>query len=130
LTDTSLSTARADDSSRIAPGCLPAWDVADLPEPLPFSFGNAIKTIGPGAILLAASIGGGEWIVGPLTAIKHGAGVLWIASVAVVLQTLFNMESCRYTMVTGEPIFTGFMRLKPGSKFWSAIYIFLGISQL
>lgn len=117
-------------SAPIDPGCLPAWDSADLPEPLPFSFGNAIKTIGPGAILLAASIGGGEWIVGPLTAIKHGAGVLWIASVAIILQTLFNMESCRYTMVTGEPIFTGFMRLKPSSRFWSVVYIFLGIAQL
>ncbi len=114
----------------IHPGCLPAWDTADLPEPLPFSFGNAIKTIGPGAILLAASIGGGEWIIGPLTSIKHGAGILWIASVAILLQTLFNMESCRYTMVTGEPIFTGFMRLKPGSRFWSAIYLLLGVAQL
>ncbi len=46
------------------------------------------------------------------------------------LQTLFNMESCRYTMVTGEPIFTGFMRLKPSSRFWSVVYIFLGIAQL
>ena len=117
-------------SAPIDPGCLPAWESADLPEPLPFSFRNAIRTIGPGAILLAASIGGGEWIVGPLTAIKHGAGVLWIATVAIALQTLFNMEACRYTMVTGEPIFTGFMRLRPGSRFWSACYILLGIAQL
>lgn len=120
----------APDSPPIPPGSLPAWDVADLPEPLPFSFGNALKTIGPGAILLAASIGGGEWIVGPLTAIKHGAGIMWIASVAIVLQTLFNMEAVRYTMVTGEPIFTGFMRLKPGSRFWSVFYILIGIAQL
>lgn len=130
MTTTPPASVGKDDSPRIDPGCLPAWDVADLPEPLPFSFGNAIKTIGPGAILLAAAIGGGEWIIGPLTAIKHGTGVLWIASVAIILQTLFNMESCRYTMVTGEPIFTGFMRLKPGSRFWSAVYIFLGIAQL
>lgn len=129
MTDTSSSAAEPAGSS-IDPGCLPAWTVADLPEPLPFSFRNAIKTIGPGAILLAASIGGGEWIVGPLTAIKHGAGILWIASAAILLQTLFNMEAVRYTMVTGEPIFTGFMRLKPGSRFWSAVYILLGIAQL
>lgn len=118
------------DSTSIDPGSLPAWDSADLPEPLAFNFRNAIRTIGPGAILLAASIGGGEWIIGPLTAIKHGAGVLWIATVAILLQTLFNMESVRYTMVTGEPIFTGFMRLRPGSRFWSVCYILMGIAQL
>ena len=40
-------------------GCLPNWREADMPEPLPFSFGNMIRTIGPGAILLAGAIGGG-----------------------------------------------------------------------
>jgi hypothetical protein len=129
LTDTSPPAAEQSDAF-IDPGCLPGWSAADLPDPLPFSFRNAIKTIGPGAILLAASIGGGEWIVGPLTAIKHGVGILWIASVAIVLQMLFNLEAVRYTMVTGEPIFTGFMRLKPGSRVWSAVYILLGIAQL
>lgn len=123
-------TDPAAENARIDPGCLPPWDVADLPDPLPFSLRNAVRTIGPGAILLAASIGGGEWIVGPLTAIKHGAGVLWIASLAILVQTLFNMEACRYTMVTGEPIFTGFMRLRPGSRFWSVVYILLGVAQL
>ncbi len=53
-------------------GWLPDWEVAELPEPLPFSFRNAFKVIGPGAIMLAASIGGGEWLIGPATVIKHG----------------------------------------------------------
>ncbi|MFO0919802.1 MAG: Nramp family divalent metal transporter [Planctomycetaceae bacterium] len=130
MTETPASTPAKEATSSLPPGGLPAWSVADLPPPLPFSFRNAIKTIGPGAILLAGSIGGGEWIIGPLTAIKHGAGILWIASVAVVLQTLFNMEAVRYTMVTGEPIFTGFMRLRPNSRFWSLFYIAIGIAQL
>ena len=59
-------------------GCLPAWEPADLPEPLPFNVRNALKTIGPGAILLAAAIGGGEWIIGPMMVVKYGAGILWI----------------------------------------------------
>ena len=35
-------------------GELPPWGVDDLPEPLPFTTRNALRVIGPGAILLAA----------------------------------------------------------------------------
>jgi hypothetical protein len=109
---------------------LPPWGRAELPEPLPFSFRNALRTIGPGAILLAASIGGGEWLVGPAVAVKHGIGLFWIATVAIVLQTIFNLEAIRYTLYTGEPIVAGFMRLRPSSRFWGAIYSVLSIAQL
>ena len=61
-------------------GRLPDWQSGDLPEPLPLSGRNVLRTIGPGAILLAGSIGGGEWIVGPLMAVKYGAAILWVAS--------------------------------------------------
>lgn len=111
-------------------GCLPAWDRADLPEPLPFGLVNLFKTIGPGAILLAAAIGGGEWLAGPAATNKFGRGILWIATVAVILQTIFNLEAVRYTLYTGEPIVTGFMRLKPGRSFWAWFYILIGVAQL
>lgn len=111
-------------------GCLPGWDRADLPEPLPFGLFNLFKIIGPGAILLAAAIGGGEWIAGPLATIKFGRGILWIASVAIVIQTIFNLEAVRYTLYTGEPIVTGFMRLQPGKLFWAWFYILIGVAQL
>jgi len=93
-------------------GCLAPWEQADLPEPLPYSITNALRTIGPGAILLAGAIGGGEWIVGPLMAVEHGRGILWIATVAILLQSLFNLEAVRYTLYTGEPILTEIMRLR------------------
>jgi hypothetical protein len=111
-------------------GQLPAWRTADLPEPLPFSIGNTLRTIGPGAILLVGAIGGGEWIVGPLTAVRHGSGILWIATVAIVLQVFFNLEAIRYTLYTGEPILTGIMRLKPGPRWWGGLYVLLALAQL
>ena len=120
-------TAHAD---VIDAGCLPAWDRADLPEPLPFGLVNLFRTIGPGAILLAAAIGGGEWIAGPLATKEFGRGILWIATVAVILQTIFNLEAVRYTLYTGEPIVTGFMRLQPGKLFWAWFYILIGVAQL
>jgi hypothetical protein len=111
-------------------GRLPAWEQDDLPEPLPFSLRNAFRTIGPGAILLAGSIGGGEWLVGPAVAVKHGVGLMWIATIGIVLQTLFNLEAIRYTLYTGEPILSGIMRLRPGSRIWGVMYILLGAAQL
>jgi hypothetical protein len=112
------------------PGELPAWTVSDLPAPPAFGFRGLLAIIGPGAILLATSIGGGEWLVGPATAARFGTSIMWIATVAIVLQLIFNLEAIRYTLYTGEPIYTGFMRLKPGRGFWCVFYALLTILQL
>jgi hypothetical protein len=112
------------------PGTLPAWGVDDLPEPLPFSAKNMFKTIGPGAILLATSIGGGEWLVGPALGVQFGTSVFWVATIAIVLQLIFNLEAIRYTLYTGEPIYSGIMRLRPSSGFWGIFYVLLTSIQL
>jgi hypothetical protein len=62
--------------------------------------------------------------------VKHGFTLLWIAGIAIVLQTLFNTELMRYTIATGEPVLTGFMRTKPRSSFWAWFYVILGFLQL
>lgn len=111
-------------------GGLAPWSQADLPAPPPFSLRNLFRTIGPGAILLAGSIGGGEWLIGPTITVKYGMSILWIATVAIALQLLFNLEAIRYTLYTGEPILVGIMRLRPGSKFWAGGYIFAAVAQL
>jgi hypothetical protein len=109
---------------------LAEWGHDDLPEPLRLSPRNAARVIGPGAILLATSIGGGEWLVGPAMAVSHGVSIFWIATIGIVLQVLFNMEAIRYTLYTGEPILSGIMRLRPGANFWGLTYIALAAAQL
>ena len=111
-------------------GALPRWGIADLPAPPPFSARNLFKVIGPGAIMAATSIGGGEWLVGPAAAVKYSSAIFLIATVGIILQVTFNLEAIRYTVYTGEPIFGGFMRLRPGPKFWAAVYSILGFFQL
>jgi hypothetical protein len=111
-------------------GALPPWEIAELPAPPPFGFRNAMKVIGPGAIMAATSIGGGEWLVGPAAAVKYSTSIFLIVSVAIALQTVFNLEAVRYTLYTGEPIFGGIMRLKPGPRFWAVFYAFIGFFQL
>ena len=56
-------------------GELPPWSVDDLPAPPPFTIRNAFKVIGPGAIMAATSIGGGEWLVGPAAAVKYSSSI-------------------------------------------------------
>ena len=86
--------------------------------------------IGPGAIMAATSIGGGEWLVGPAAAVKYSSQIFLIATVAIALQVIFNLEAIRYTLYTGEPILAGIMRLSPGPRFWAGFYAVLGFFQL
>jgi hypothetical protein len=113
-----MAIATDDRSANRRAGGLPPWSVADLPEPPPFTAASAFRVIGPGAILLATALGGGEWLVGPAASVQYGASVMGIATVAIALQLVLNLEAIRYTLYTGEPIYTGFMRLAPGPTWW------------
>ena len=127
-----MSDARFGDGQSLPRSCgeLPAWEVTDLPAPPPFNLGGLLKVIGPGAVMAATSIGGGEWLVGPAAAVKYSASIFLIVTVAIALQVVFNLEAIRYTLYTGEPIFGGIMRLKPGPRFWAGFYTVIGFFQL
>jgi hypothetical protein len=73
-------------------------------------------------IVLGASIGSGEFLLGPAAFVKHGLSLLWVAGVAILLQTIFNTELMRYTLATGEPVFAGFMRTGPSPVAWAWLY--------
>ena len=117
-------------STTVSAGNLPDWKVADLPAPPTFTWRNILTTIGPGAILLGTSIGSSEWLLGPAVTARYGGFILWLIPVSIVLQAVINTESIRYTMYTGEPIYTGFLRTAPSSSFWSIFYITIAFFQL
>ncbi len=106
------------------------WSLADLPAPPAARGFSALSVIGPGVILLGVSVGSGEWLLGPAVFVRYGPTLLWVALVAVFLQTVLNLELMRYTMATGEPVFTGFMRTRPGARFWAAGYVLLYFLQV
>ncbi|MEX2271567.1 MAG: Nramp family divalent metal transporter [Vicinamibacterales bacterium] len=108
---------------------LQAFGSADLPKPPPFTPRHVFRTIGPGVIGLGVAIGSGEWLLGPSVIASYGPHLLWLTTVAVVLQVLLNLEMARYTLYTGEPIITGFMRTWPGSTFWGITYALLSLLQ-
>jgi hypothetical protein len=108
---------------------LPPWTPADLPPaPSPKGFGW-LAAVGPGVIVLGISIGSGEFLLGPAVFVKHGLTLLWVTTLAVLLQTIFNLELMRYTLATGEPVLTGFMRSRPSSSFWAWFYSILYFLQ-
>src|SRR5215207_7154424 len=111
-------------------GELPPWEVAELSAPPKYNLRNALRVTGAGAIILGGAIGSGEWLIGPSVTAQFTAALLWIATVSILLQWVFNEEACRYTLYTGEPIFSGFMRTKPGAAFWGWFYSVLGFIQL
>ncbi len=88
-----------------------------------------ISVVGPGVIVLGLSIGSGEFLLGPAVFVRHGFALLWVTTVAVFLQTVFNTELMRYTLATGEPVVTGFMRTGPKSTFWAWFYSVLYFLQ-
>jgi len=109
---------------------LAPWVKADLPDP-PMPRGLSwIGVCGPGVIVLGVSIGSGEFLLGPATFVKHGLSLLWVTLVAVFFQTVFNTELMRYTVATGEPVVTGFMRTRPGKTFWAWFYAVLYFLQI
>ena len=109
---------------------LEPWKIAELPPaPRPHGLGW-FSAIGPGVIVLGVSIGSGEFLLGPAAFVKHGLSLLWVVSVASVLQTLLNVELMRYTLATGEPVITGFMRTRPSSTFWASFYAILYFLQM
>ena len=83
--------------------CLPTWGIAELAEPKPLGLRNWASFIGPGIVMMGIQIGGGEWLVGPEVTARYGGGLMWIATVAIVLQVFYNMECARYALYCGEP---------------------------
>jgi hypothetical protein len=85
---------------------LPGVPYADLPEPTTFA-----KIVGPSVILLATSIGSGEYVLWPFITSQVGLIAMWMAVVGITTQYFINMEIERYTLATGETAVTGFTRL-------------------
>src|SRR5688500_7101435 len=109
----------------VEPGCLPAWKMDEMPAPVRFGMHNLLAMLRPGLVMVGGSIGTGEWVQGAGFAALYGGALLWAASLAIVCRVFLNTAAIRYALVTGEPVFTGFMRSKPGRRFWLIWYLLL-----
>jgi hypothetical protein len=109
---------------------MPSWQVGELvPAPV-FTGRNWFALLGPGLLMAGAAVGGGEWLLGPVVTAKYGAGLLWLATLSILAQVVYNIEISRYTLYTGEPIFTGKFRLMPGPHVWLMVYLVLDFGSV
>ena len=104
---------------------MPPWNVAELPDAPTFRWKQWTMLLGPGLLMGGAAIGGGEWLTGPIVTARYGGAMLWLATLSVLGQVIYNIEISRYTLYSGEPIFTGKFRTLPGPKFWIIAYLLL-----
>lgn len=109
---------------------MPRWNVGELVPPPKFSWRNWAAMIGPGLVMGGAAIGGGEWLKGPEVTARYGGGLLWLATLSILGQVIYNLEISRYTLYSGEPIFTGKFRTLPGPRFWLCVYLVLDFGAL
>lgn len=109
---------------------MPRWNVGELPEPPRVTWRTIALLLGPGLVSGGAAIGAGEWLSGPAVTAKYGAAMLWLATISILGQVVYNFEISRYTLYCGETIFTGKFRTLPGPKFWLIAYLFLDFGSV
>lgn len=74
-------------------------------------FPGILAMLGPGIVWMALAQGSGELIWWPYIIAKYGLGFLFLLIPACLLQYPLNYEIGRYTLLTGESIWQGFIRL-------------------
>ena len=109
---------------------MPRWNTAELPDAPRFTWRNWAAMLGPGLLMGGAAIGGGEWLMGPMVTARYGGALLWLATLSIVSQVVYNLEISRYTLYSGEPIFTGKFRTLPGPNVWLLVYLALDFGAL
>lgn len=106
-------------ATEISSRFLPPVQYAAMPEPKPLK-----KILGPSVLLLAGSIGSGEFVLWPYISTQTGMVLVWLAIIGILTQYFLNMEISRYTLATGETAVTGFTRLW---KHWSWLFILMAV---
>jgi Mn2+/Fe2+ NRAMP family transporter len=97
-------------------GRLPAYERRPLP-----AFRGWWAMLGPGVVWLALAQGSGELIWWPRLVAKYGTAFLFLLIPACLLQFPLNYAIGRYTLLTGESIWQGFIRLNR----WFALGLWL-----
>ncbi len=87
---------------------LPALVEREVP-----AFPGWLRALGPGVVWMALAQGSGELVFWPYLIAKYGLGFLFLLIPACLLQWPLTFEIGRYTLLTGESIWRGFIRLHP-----------------
>ena len=89
------------------------------------AYGGLLVYVGPGVLWAALAQGSGELIWWPYLTAKYGTAFLGLLIFATLLQYWYNLEICRYTVLTGETPMTGFTRMSRTFAWvaWTGVFI-------
>ncbi len=96
-------------------------ELRDLPEPPALR-----RMIGPGVVAVGIGMAAGEIILWPYLTSIGGLGLLWLALLTVLIQTVINLEIERYTLATGQTVVAGVSRWWRG---WGVVICLAGAFQ-
>jgi hypothetical protein len=123
-------TAAVTDAPHPGSALMPRWSVGELSTPPVWTGRSLAAMLGPGLMMAGAAIGGGEWLLGPRVGAQYGGALLWVATVSLLCQFVYNIEASRYALYTGESIMTGKFRTRPGPLVWLALYLLVDLGAL
>jgi hypothetical protein len=104
-------------------GVLPTYRKAAVPV-----FPGMRAALGPGIVFMGLAQGSGELIWWPYIIAKYGLTFLFLLIPACLLQFSLIYEIGRYTLLTGESIFQGFIRLD--RRFAALLWLLMTLSFL
>lgn len=104
-------------------GSLPPYRRGRLPR-----FPGWLAALGPGVVWMALAQGSGELIWWPYLIAKYGLAFLCLLVPACLLQFPINYAIGSYTLLTGETIFQGFIRLNRAVAL--ILWVLMGLSFL
>lgn len=102
----SLPEGKDTQKGRFQKGIAPFLSPASFPP-----FPGVLATVGPALVWMALAQGSGELIWWPYLIAKYGLAFLFLLIPACLLQYPVNYSIGCYTLLTGETIFQGFIRL-------------------
>ena len=106
----------------VAPSFFSKWGRLDALKPSTFpSFPGLLAMLGPGIVWMALAQGSAELIWWPYLIAKYGLAFLFLLIPACLLQYPLNYAIGGYTLLTGETIFQGFIRLNR----WLALLLWI-----
>jgi Mn2+/Fe2+ NRAMP family transporter len=88
------------------------------------SFRQMLRLLGPGIVLILASVGPRDLITNSIAGANYGYRLLWIVVLASFARYLLMEAGARYVIATGETLLSGFRRV--GGR-WSGWLVVLAI---
>jgi Mn2+/Fe2+ NRAMP family transporter len=82
------------------------------------------RTLGPGILLAATSVGASHLVLGPRAGMLYGPALLWLVIVAHMVKFPAFDIGPRYAMATGESLLSGYAKV-PGPARWPLLLFVL-----